>query len=189
MAKIPTAVEPIKAWMLSKGIRIEALLALLMLAGPQASALACPNDSVQPSALNEAAARDAVLCLINERRASQGLGALTEDPRLDGAAQGHSAAMNARNFFAHGNFQRRIARSGYLAGALSWAIAENLHWGRAGPGSPQGAVAAWMASRPHRAALLSGRFRDVGIGVAKGSPIRGTGGNSAIYTVDFGFRG
>jgi uncharacterized protein YkwD len=189
MAKIPTAVEPIKAWMLSKGIRIAALLALLAFAGPTASAWACSNDALEPSALDQASAREAVLCLINERRANQGLGALTGDPRLDGSAQGHSAAMNARNFFAHGNFQRRIARSGYLSGASSWAIGENLHWGSAGLGSPQGTVAAWMASRPHRGALLSDRFHDVGIGVSMGSPIRGKGGNSAVYTVDFGFRG
>jgi uncharacterized protein YkwD len=175
--------------MLRNVIRTAALIALLLIGGPTASALACPNDGVVPSALDPVAAGDSVLCLINERRANQGVGALTEDPRLDGAAQGHSASMDVHNFFAHGSFQRRIARSGYLAGASSWAIAEDLHWGPAGRGTPAGAVAAWMASRPHREALLSGRYRDVGIGVVIGSPIHGKGGNSAIYTADFGVRG
>jgi uncharacterized protein YkwD len=175
--------------MLSKGIRIAALVALLMIGGPTASALACENDAMAPSVLDENTAREAVLCLINERRQNQGLGALSDDSRLDGAAHGHSSSMNAHNFFAHGNFQRRITRSGYLSGASSWAIGEDLYWGQAGRGTPAGAVAGWMASRPHRENLLSSHYHDVGIGVVMGSPIRGKGGNSAIYTVDFGTRG
>ena len=58
--------------------------------------------------------------------------------------------------------------------------------GQAGRGTPTVAVAAWMASPPHREAILSGRYRDVGIGVAMGSPVYGEGATAAIYTADFG---
>jgi hypothetical protein len=36
--------------------------------------------------------------------------------------------------------------------------------------------------------MLSGTYRDVGIGVVKGSPNGGGGNNTAIYTVKFGYR-
>jgi uncharacterized protein YkwD len=45
-----------------------------------------------------------------------------------------------------------------------------------------------MKSPPHRYSMLSGRYRDVGIGVAIGSPAGGGGGDTAIYTVNFGYR-
>jgi hypothetical protein len=34
--------------------------------------------------------------------------------------------------------------------------------------------------------MLSRRFRNIGVGVAMGSPVGGGGGNTAIYTADFG---
>jgi uncharacterized protein YkwD len=176
--------------MLRKAIGVTMLLGALAGGGPVASAAAtCLNEGQTPSAMTEQMGRDAILCLINERRAENGLGPLTEEHRLEVAAQGHSVSMNRRNFFAHGDFQGRIARTGYLAGASSWAIGENLRWGSGGLGSPKSAVSAWMASAGHRREILSGRYRDIGIGVAMGSPMRGQGGNSAIYTADFGFRG
>jgi uncharacterized protein YkwD len=162
-------------------------LVLGLLAAPAASA--CEGADAPPSQLTVEGAREAVVCLINETRSNHGLGALGQDGRLNGAAQGHSNAMNRRNFFAHGNFERRIRRSGYLAGASSWAIGENIYWGQAGRGTPAGAVAGWMNSPPHREAILNGRYRDLGIGIAVGSPNGGGGGNTAIYTADFGDRG
>jgi uncharacterized protein YkwD len=174
--------------MLAKGIATALLVGALGALAPATASAFCENQGKTPSELTPQQAADSVVCLINERRAAHGVGALGSDARLASAARGHSAAMDARNFFAHGDFQGRIARSGYLAGASSWAIAEDLRWGRAGRGSPKVAVAAWMASPPHREAMLSGRYRDLGVGVAIGSPTRGGDANSAIYTADFGVR-
>jgi uncharacterized protein YkwD len=42
-----------------------------------------------------------------------------------------------------------------------------------------------MNSPPHRANILSGSFRSIGIGVASGTPVGGGGGT---YTTDFGRR-
>ena len=153
------------------------------------AASACTGADTPPSKLSVQAASDAVICLMNEQRANQGLGELGANAELAGAAQGHSGAMNRRNFFAHGNFQGRIRRSGYPAGASAWTVGENLYWGRAGRGTPAAAVAGWMNSAPHRDAILSGRYHDAGVGVAIGSPIGRRGRNTAIYTVDFGGRG
>jgi uncharacterized protein YkwD len=100
--------------------------------------------------------------------------------------------MDQRNFFAHtspsGSDPVNRARSaGYMAGASSWAVAEIIRWGAGGFGTPKSAVAAWMKSPGHRAQLLSGRFRHVGVGVRHGSPA-GDGSDAAIYTAVFGDR-
>ena len=44
-----------------------------------------------------------------------------------------------------------------------------------------------MNSPGHRANILSGSFRAIGIGIAAGTPYGGGGG--ATYTTDFGRRG
>jgi uncharacterized protein YkwD len=44
-----------------------------------------------------------------------------------------------------------------------------------------------MASPGHRANILAPRYREVGIGIAVGAPVRGSGAG-ATYTTDFGRR-
>ena len=117
------------------------------------------------------------------------LGRLAPDPRLERAARGHSEAMDSSNFFSHdgdGSPIDRVRASGYLAGASTWMVGENIAWGSGGQGSPKATVARWMASPAHRSGMLSRRFRDIGVGVAMGSPSGGGGANSAIYTANFG---
>ena len=47
-----------------------------------------------------------------------------------------------------------------------------------------------MHSPGHRANILNGGFRDIGIGIATGAPVHLRGAaNGATYTTDFGFRG
>jgi len=47
-------------------------------------------------------------------------------------------------------------------------------------------VRAWMASTPHRANILAGKFREIGLGVLPGIPGSKRGG--LTYTTDFGRR-
>jgi uncharacterized protein YkwD len=44
-----------------------------------------------------------------------------------------------------------------------------------------------MHSPGHRANILSSRFREIGIGISRGAPVRGMG-NAATYATDFGAR-
>lgn len=167
-------------------------IAVLALSFP-AAAQACQGTGTGPSDLSVNEARQTVLCLINQRRRQAGVRALRAEQRLERAAQKHSNAMDARNFFSHnspggGSPLTRIRSSGYLAGASSWTVGEIIRWGSSGAGTPKATVAAWMASPPHRSAMLSGRFRHIGIGVAIGSP-SGDSSNAAIYTADLGNRG
>ncbi len=167
-----------------------ALAATLICAGSISSASAsCPDEGLVPARLSKEAARDSVACLINEQRALSGLGPLTVNVNLQQAAQQHSKAMNKHNFFAHGSALNRVKRAGYLGGASAWSVGEVIAWGKGGAGTPKSAVADWMRSPSHRAALLTAGFQELGVGVAKGSPLsRKPRFGSAIYTVDLGSR-
>jgi uncharacterized protein YkwD len=178
-----------------KALRLKfALVGLfsLALAAP-AGAQACKNDGKQPSQLTVSKAQGSIQCLINKRRRAHGLSKLHGDRRLKHAAQKHSNSMDAHDYFAHNSPrgstpQSRIQRTGYLSGASSWGVGENIAWGGAGRGSAKATVAAWMRSPEHRAAILSRRYRQLGVGVALGSPTGGGEGNAALYTTDFGYR-
>jgi uncharacterized protein YkwD len=150
----------------------------------------CPNSSASPYQLSNADGRSAVYCLLNEQRSANGLPPLTINASLGTAAQHHSRTMNARNFFGHigdGSPVSRTRRAGYMKGASSWGVGEDLVWGRGAIGTPAYAVSSWMASPVHRAEILAAPYREVGIGFALGSPMPGKR-TGAIYTADFGFR-
>jgi uncharacterized protein YkwD len=164
-------------------------LAIAFLFGGSSSALACPYSGLAPSAMSSEQAEVSVTCLVNKARRNNGARRLTSDPGLQSAARGHSAAMDAGNYFSHngnGSPLDRIRATGYLGGASAWMVGENIHWGTAGQGTPKATVARWMGSPAHRFAMLSRRFRNIGVGVAMGSPMGSSGGNTAIYTADFG---
>jgi uncharacterized protein YkwD len=162
----------------------------LMAAGP---ALACSGAGKTPSQLTVSEARESVLCLLNQRRKHNGLQKLGTNARLGRAAQRHSISMDAGNFFDHeapsgSDPISRIQQSGYLSGATTWAVGENIRWGSGSLGTPRVAVDEWMRSPSHREIMLSRRYRQVGIGVAIGSPESGGDSDAAIYTADFGYR-
>jgi uncharacterized protein YkwD len=166
-----------------------AMTALLSVLTSQASA--CPGASRPPSGQSIDSARQAVTCLINQRRHKQGLHALQGSAALGAAAQEHSDAMASQNFFSHegdGTPTSRAEGAGYMAGAGSWGIGENLEWASGKGASPKAIVAGWMRSAEHRSVMLSRQFRQIGIGIADGSPLSPDVLNSAMYTADFGFR-
>jgi uncharacterized protein YkwD len=100
--------------------------------------------------------------------------------------------MVHRDYFSHdslsgASFVDRIRRTGYLSGPRSWIVGENLAWGSGDRSSPASIVRAWMHSPGHRANILQGRFREVGIGLASGAP-ESVAGPAATYATDFGAR-
>jgi uncharacterized protein YkwD len=170
-------------------VRQLAVCAGLLLVVPAAVASTpCPSPPVPRTAPATQAARTAVLCLLNRERAARGLGRLTESPRLRASAVRYAGWMVRRHVFAHDRrgMTRRIRRTGFLRRHRYWAIGENLGWGTGTVGAPAGMVKAWMASPSHRRNVLDGAFRQVGIGVVLGAPIRGQHG--ATYVTDFGAR-
>ena len=117
-----------------------------------------------------------VFQVTNERRRSARLRRLEHDADLSLAARRHSEDMLRRQFFAHVNPDKRGPGDRVrLISGLSQPVGENLwSWSGSSPPVPQAlaarAVAAWMASRPHRRNLLLPRYRNLGVGAA----IRGT---------------
>ncbi len=80
-------------------------------------------------------------------------------------------------------------QEGYLLqGLLSWAYGEDIYWGpRHAWGTPAATVRGWMHSPAHWANILNSHFRDIGVGIAWGTPSNGRG-DGGIYTADFGYR-
>jgi uncharacterized protein YkwD len=81
------------------------------------------------------------------------------------------------------SFTYTFRRAGYLPAK---AFGENLAWGQADYGSPLHTLELWLNSPPHRANLLSGRWRDLGIAVQRGR-IFGRDGVS-LWVMEFGRR-
>ena len=122
---------------------------------------------------------------INRQRTKHGLARVRSTRRLARAADYHSWEMLDANYFAHesrngGSFDARISRFTHK-NALGETLA--MIGGRCGRGSARRIVGMWMNSPGHRAILLSGTYRLVGVGVRSGS----LGSTKAcVITADFG---
>jgi uncharacterized protein YkwD len=153
----------------------------------QALAAGCANANANPNDVSLKAAKAATLCILNHKRRAHGLRQLRDNRRLDRASQRHANDMSARKYFAHGDFLGRIKAARYLEGARSWTVGENIAWGSWDYATPASIVDAWMHSPGHRANILSGRFREIGLGIARGAPASGQN-NAGTYVTDFGAR-
>ena len=163
-------------------------VALLGVPGSASASSPCTRyGDQQPGQISAKHARTATICLINRERASHHKGRLDHDGRLDRAARGHSARMVRVGCFSHEcrgerGLLGRLQAVRYIVGGLSrWAYGENIAYGEASRGTPKQIVDAWMHSSGHRANILSGSFRDIGVGYARH-------GDRGYYTADFGLR-
>jgi uncharacterized protein YkwD len=168
--------------------------------GPAPGAVGAPGTScsggdIVPSNDNLTQVARATMCLINVERKSRGLSTLRANRQLARAGLDHARDMVSRSYFAHetlggGGFIGRIKARGYLSGRRSWTVGENLAWGGGATASPRQIVALWMGSPTHRANILNRRFRDAGLGIVLGAPVRGgRGSQAATYGNEFGTRG
>jgi uncharacterized protein YkwD len=147
----------------------------------------CGGADANPGTTNLTLVKHATLCLLNKQRAKHGLHKLKDNTRLSLASQRHAKDMVDRGYFEHGNFVGRIKATRYLAGTQVWTVGENIAWGAGDLSTPDEIVDAWMHSPPHRHNILSGKFREIGIGVARGVPVRASY-KGATYATDFGAR-
>jgi uncharacterized protein YkwD len=174
-------------------VALVAALMFLLVAVPSASAAgACSSANASTKTASKRALIRATLCVLNAQRAKSRLAPLRLNRRLSSAARAHSRAMATRHFFSHdslngASFLDRIRRTGYLNGAHSWSVGENIAYGTGRLSTPASIGQAWMNSSGHRANILSSSFRSIGIGISAGTPTGGGGG--ATYTTDFGRRG
>jgi uncharacterized protein YkwD len=170
---------------------LASLAALGAPAGAHASAqtAACPGADAVPSAGNLAEVGQATLCLLNDERATAGLGPLTIAPGLTQPSAVYSARMVAENFFAHespdgSTLVDRLTAARYIAADGDWTVGENIAWGQGDLATARNIMVAWMNSPGHRHNILTGEFTQVGIGIVPGTP--GDTSWGATYTTDFG---
>lgn len=169
-----------------------ASLALSLAFAPTASAAGCDNAEAEPGEVSTKALVSATVCLINAERSRHGLRRLRLNARLSKAARRHAEDMVRGGYFSHdsqsgASFIDRIRLTGYLRSAASWLVGENLAWGTESRSTPRWAMEAWMTSPPHRKNILTARFREIGIGIALGAPVRASGA-AATYATEFGTR-
>ena len=114
------------------------------------------------------------LRLINDYRASKGLGKLTAGQRIGAAAQHHSVDMARRDYFDHTTLgtgagpKARLIDHGYPADRTGWG--ENIYAGY-GDGDSDGLQAqtareafdGWKHSPGHNANMLNANFTAIGI--------------------------
>jgi uncharacterized protein YkwD len=167
---------------------LAAVGAIVLSAAAPASAATCAGADADPETTNLKTVKHATLCLLNAERADQGLPKLKANPRLSLASQRHASDMARRKYFEHGNFVGRIKAARYLQGTSTWTVGENIAWGSGDLATARQIVDAWMQSPPHRHNILHRRFREIGLGVARGVPVRGNE-DGATYATDFGARG
>jgi uncharacterized protein YkwD len=153
----------------------------------------CQNTELTPEAANIALVREAVLCLINRKRAENGESPLAANPELEQAAEGHCQELIADDYFAHVSPSGetpvdRIRATGYIPSPSDgYVIGENLAWGTYQLSTPQSIVSAWIASPGHLANILETQYRDTGIGVTPAVPPSLAGGApGATYAQEFG---
>src|SRR4051794_32414630 len=97
-------------------IGIAAAVAAAGLALP-AQALACAHATDNPNDVSVSEAKAATVCLLNGIRRDKHLKPLHLNGRLSLASQRHTNSMEARHFFAHGDFVGRIKATRYLSGS------------------------------------------------------------------------
>jgi uncharacterized protein YkwD len=169
-----------------------ATAAVLALTAAGSAHAACTNIDLMPTRHVAHKVRKATLCLLNEQRNAHGLHKLTSSRRLRHVAARYARQMVRHSFFAHESPAgstplSRIRHTRYLTGARFWTIGENLAWGTGALATPRLIVRAWMHSPEHRANILNGRYREIGVGIAYGAPVASFAASpGATYATDFG---
>lgn len=152
---------------------------------------ACADADLLPAAGNLPKINKATLCLVNRERTKRGLKAFKRQAALGRAATGFAKQLVRERFFDHTapdgtTLLDRIKATNYLTGRLvRWSVGENIGYGTGELSTPASIVKAWMDSPGHRANILRATFRDLGLGVALGSPTTSRG---ATYVHNFGLR-
>ena len=160
-------------------------LAAALFSPADALAANCANADANPNDISVTQARNATLCLLNVERRQRGIRPLKDNDKLTLASQRHANDMSRRHYFEHGDFVGRIKKARYLRGARGYTLGENIAWGSWDYATPANIVDAWMHSQGHKDNILNGRFREIGLGVARGAPVGGQQ-NAGTYVTDFG---
>ena len=158
------------------------------LAPAPAWAACADRDLVPTSRESTVRATKATICLVNEQRTTRGLKALNVNHKLRRSAGGWASRMDKENFFSHDHAGstalKRITATGYLDKADKYKIGENIGWGSGTLATAAARVRSWMAGGQHRKNILTGAYREIGVGIA-GAPQAGVASGS-VYVLNMG---
>ena len=126
-----------------------------------------PARRPAPPARSLATIVDTVFLLTNRERTRASLTPLRRNPELTRAAQLHAEQMAAAGKLAHDlpgarypTLASRLKLMGYAYRNVGENVAEGYTSGAA-------LMAGWMTSAPHRANILSARYTETGVGMAR----------------------
>ena len=125
-----------------------------------------------------------VLSGLNQERVARGLNPLVENADLDNAAKLKSKDMINRDYFEHYAYGLTPWNFMEISGYDYLYAGENLAMDFA---STEGMVKAWMNSPAHKENILNSDFKEVGIGVVKGTYTeKGQDHETTMVTTMFG---
>ena len=163
-----------------------ASLSMLLAFAPNAAhAAGCQGQN----STKRSVAAVAMVCLINQARASRGLRPLGLDARLQRVAKRQARQMVRYRFFGHdapaGSLTQRVKRSGFGSPNRQWWCGENLAYGTNRKRNARSIMYGWMHSAIHKKAILYPHFSRLGVGVAPGTP-SGPSRGALTWVVTFG---
>ncbi|HSX19300.1 MAG TPA: CAP domain-containing protein [Candidatus Saccharimonadales bacterium] len=124
---------------------------------------------------------DQIIALTNQKRAQNGLGALSYNSQLAAAASAKAANMFAENYWAHFSPSGKSPWQFITAAGYRYVFAgENL---ARDFDNADAVVNAWMNSPSHRDNLLDKNFKEVGVAVVSGKL---TGHDGILVVQEFG---
>src|SRR4051812_3969593 len=137
----------------SRRIRTLAAAAAAFAVAAQPAA-ACDGADARISEASPGTLRSATVCLVNKRRAANGLKRLHRDRDLREAAQRYAQSMVDSAFFSHvspggSDVVDRLKATGFITPSEAWLVGENLAWGVGDLGTPREIVRSWTASPGH----------------------------------------
>lgn len=120
-----------------------------------------------------------VIVLANNARAKAGLPPLTENAKLADAARAKAGDMLKNDYFAHTSPDgiapwNWIKQAGYQYQAAGENLAINFD-------TAKEQHSAWMKSATHRANIMNGQYREIGVAIVKGK----IDGQESLVTVEF----
>ncbi len=155
-------------------------------ATPVASAAA--TCSGRSETVDQARRVHALVCLVNNARAVHGLRRLRSNASSTLAAGRFAKDMVKRTYFNHmspggSTPVSRVRAAGYKGRR----IGETIAWAIGSGATPAATVHGWLHSPPHRRILLDRRMRDLGVGLARGAPVKiRSAGVGATVVIDVG---
>lgn len=163
MTRRPLSGRLLSIWLGALGVSLLLMLTPILTPGALGAAGDCSVGANEAALDSE---EQEMLRLINEYRASRGLGPLTASAALNRAAAWLANDMARRGIMSHydslGRGLNRLRDCGYLYST----VGENVAYGSGPMGSAQFTFNSWRNSPGHNANMLNGSYRAVGIGRA-----------------------